>query len=146
MTQKMPEFNAANLEAWTLAAQKSAPGGDLTALNWITPDGISVKPLYTAEDTAMEDLPQTVDATDDVHQPTPDTAAPVETTATEDQTPDTFNYFEWQFPELIHSLMETEHEPAHIDLLEATNDTFISHARDSRPRQRVPLGNLPPAP
>jgi methylmalonyl-CoA mutase len=57
MTQKLPEFNAANLEAWTLAAQKSAPGGDVTALNWVTPDGISVKPLYTAEDTA--NLPNT---------------------------------------------------------------------------------------
>jgi methylmalonyl-CoA mutase len=34
------------------AAQKSAPGGNVEALNWKTPDGISVKPLYTAEDTA----------------------------------------------------------------------------------------------
>ena len=30
----------------------SAPGGDVNALNWKTPDGIIVKPLYTAEDTA----------------------------------------------------------------------------------------------
>jgi methylmalonyl-CoA mutase len=52
MTQKDPEFNAASLEAWAKAAQKSAPGGDVHALNWVTPDGISVKPLYTAEDTA----------------------------------------------------------------------------------------------
>ena len=37
------------------AAAKSAPGGDVQALNWITPDGIVVKPLYTAADTA--DLP-----------------------------------------------------------------------------------------
>jgi len=57
MTQKDPEFKAANLEAWAQAAQKSAPGGDVHALNWVTPDGISVKPLYTAEDTAH--LPHT---------------------------------------------------------------------------------------
>ena len=52
MSQNKPEFTPANLEAWTKAAQKSAPGGDVSALNWLTPDGISVKPLYTAEDTA----------------------------------------------------------------------------------------------
>jgi methylmalonyl-CoA mutase len=57
MTEKAPEFKAATLEAWTQAAQKSAPGGDVQALNWVTPDGISVKPLYTAEDTA--NLPNT---------------------------------------------------------------------------------------
>jgi len=57
MSQKPSEFAPANLEAWTKAAQKSAPGGDLNALNWVTPDGISVKPLYTAEDT--KDLPYT---------------------------------------------------------------------------------------
>ncbi|AOW13094.1 methylmalonyl-CoA mutase [Hydrogenophaga crassostreae] len=57
MTQKDPEFKAASLEAWGQAAQKSAPGGDVHALNWVTPDGISVKPLYTAEDTA--NLPYT---------------------------------------------------------------------------------------
>lgn len=33
------------------------PGGDVDALNWQTPDGISVKPLYTAED--IKDLPYT---------------------------------------------------------------------------------------
>ena len=47
-----PEFATASLEAWAKAAAKSAPGGDLNALNWVTPDGITVKPLYTAEDTA----------------------------------------------------------------------------------------------
>ncbi len=52
MTEKNPEFKAANLEAWARAAAKSAPGGNVDALNWITPDGIAVKPLYTAEDTA----------------------------------------------------------------------------------------------
>jgi len=45
-----PEFTPANLEAWAKAAAKSAPGGDLKSLDWVTPDGIAVKPLYTAED------------------------------------------------------------------------------------------------
>ncbi len=57
MTTPQPEFQPASLEAWTQAARKSAPGGNVDALNWVTPDGISVKPLYTAEDTA--NLPHT---------------------------------------------------------------------------------------
>ena len=55
MSSKSFEFNASNLEAWQKAAIKSAPGGDVSALNWKTPDGIIVKPLYTAADT--ENLP-----------------------------------------------------------------------------------------
>ena len=35
---------------WLKAAAKSAPGGNVEALNWITPEGITVKPLYTAAD------------------------------------------------------------------------------------------------
>ena len=46
------EFTPATLAQWTQAAAKSAPGGDLAALNWVTPEGIIVKPLYTAADTA----------------------------------------------------------------------------------------------
>ena len=42
---------------WLAAAGKSAPGGNLEALNWNTPDGITVKPLYTAAD--IRDLPHT---------------------------------------------------------------------------------------
>jgi methylmalonyl-CoA mutase len=45
-----PTFKPANLDDWAKAAAKSAPGGDLGALNWLTPDGIIVKPLYTAAD------------------------------------------------------------------------------------------------
>jgi methylmalonyl-CoA mutase len=52
---KSTEFQPANLEAWQKAAAKSAPGGDVQALNWMTPDGISVKPLYTADD--IKNLP-----------------------------------------------------------------------------------------
>jgi methylmalonyl-CoA mutase len=51
MTEKIPEFQSATLEAWAKAAAKSAPGGNVDALNWVTPDGITVKPLYTAADT-----------------------------------------------------------------------------------------------
>jgi len=45
-----PTFKPADLDAWAKSAAKSAPGGDLNALNWLTPDGITVKPLYTAAD------------------------------------------------------------------------------------------------
>jgi len=51
MTPKYPEFQIASPEAWAKAAAKSAPGGNVDALNWLTPDGITVKPLYTAADT-----------------------------------------------------------------------------------------------
>ncbi len=42
--------NSADLAAWQKAAAKSAPGGQVEALNWTTPEGIVVKPLYTAAD------------------------------------------------------------------------------------------------
>ncbi len=54
-SQSSPQFQTATLEAWAKAAAKSAPGGEVSALNWETPDGITVKPLYTAADT--EGLP-----------------------------------------------------------------------------------------
>jgi methylmalonyl-CoA mutase len=50
-------FKTATLADWAKAAAKSAPGGNVDALNWHTPDGIAVKPLYTAED--VKDLPHT---------------------------------------------------------------------------------------
>ncbi|PKO40806.1 MAG: methylmalonyl-CoA mutase [Betaproteobacteria bacterium HGW-Betaproteobacteria-3] len=52
MTSNNTEFTPATLAAWQKAAAKSAPGGDVNNLNWVTPDGITVKPLYTAADTA----------------------------------------------------------------------------------------------
>ncbi|MBI2772372.1 MAG: methylmalonyl-CoA mutase [Burkholderiales bacterium] len=52
-----PEIPPASLEAWARAAARSAPGGDIDALGWRTPDGIHIKPLYTAADTAA--LPHT---------------------------------------------------------------------------------------
>ena len=50
-------FQAATLQQWTQAASKFAPGGDPKALNWVTPEGLAVKPLYTAED--LSGLPYT---------------------------------------------------------------------------------------
>ena len=50
-------FKTATLDQWAVAAAKSAPGGQVDALNWQTPEGITVKPLYTAADTAA--LPHT---------------------------------------------------------------------------------------
>ncbi|MDR2990396.1 MAG: methylmalonyl-CoA mutase family protein, partial [Burkholderiaceae bacterium] len=54
MSTSEPQFQTATLQAWTQAAAKSAPGGDPKALDWMTPDGIRVKPLYTAAD--LKDL------------------------------------------------------------------------------------------
>jgi methylmalonyl-CoA mutase len=48
-------FTSADLADWEKAAAKSAPDGDLAALNWTTPEGIAVKPLYTKRDA--EGLP-----------------------------------------------------------------------------------------
>ena len=50
-------LNSDSLAAWQKAAAKSAPGGDVDALSWITPEGIAVKPLYTAAD--LKDLSYT---------------------------------------------------------------------------------------
>ena len=47
----------ADLQAWQRAAAKSAPGGNLEGLTWRTPEGIPVKPLYTAAD--LQGLPHT---------------------------------------------------------------------------------------
>ena len=49
---KTPEVPQVSLEDWNKAAAKHAPGNDPAALNWVTPEGIHVKPLYTAADTA----------------------------------------------------------------------------------------------
>ncbi len=46
------EFRPASLSDWEKAAAKSVKGGSLDSLNWVTPDGITVKPLYTAADVA----------------------------------------------------------------------------------------------
>ncbi len=46
-----PELlNSESIANWARAAAKSAPGGELSRLTWVTPEGIHVKPLYTAVD------------------------------------------------------------------------------------------------
>jgi methylmalonyl-CoA mutase len=50
-----PKVPPASLDDWTKAAAKSAPGGDIDALVWNTPEGLKVKALYTAAD--LEGLP-----------------------------------------------------------------------------------------
>jgi methylmalonyl-CoA mutase len=45
------------LKDWARAATTSASGGDISALNWVTPEGLTVKPLYTAAD--VRGLPHT---------------------------------------------------------------------------------------
>jgi methylmalonyl-CoA mutase len=45
-------LNSKSLPAWQKAAAKSAPGGNVDALNWETPEGITMRPLYTASDLA----------------------------------------------------------------------------------------------
>ncbi len=55
------EFTPATLAQWQQAAAKSAPGGDVAALDWTTPEGIRVKPLYTAADTAALAQPELAD-------------------------------------------------------------------------------------
>ncbi|MBS0596991.1 MAG: methylmalonyl-CoA mutase [Proteobacteria bacterium] len=50
MSHDAPAFKPSTLADWNKAAAKSAPGGDVAALDWHTPDGIAVKPLYTAAD------------------------------------------------------------------------------------------------
>ena len=40
-------FDSNNLDAWEKAAAKHSPAGDVKNLNWITPEGLTVKPLYT---------------------------------------------------------------------------------------------------
>jgi methylmalonyl-CoA mutase len=52
MTARLP-----TLDDWQRAAAKSAPGGDAAALAWTTPEGLVVKPLYTAAD--LKALPDT---------------------------------------------------------------------------------------
>ncbi len=44
----------ANIDDWKKAADKEVKGKDLT---WHTPEGIAVKPLYTAEDAGDPGLP-----------------------------------------------------------------------------------------
>ncbi|MBM5810532.1 MAG: methylmalonyl-CoA mutase [Gammaproteobacteria bacterium] len=52
MTDQEDLPDSGQLDLWRQAAARSAPGGDPDALNWRTPEGLAVKPLYTAADLA----------------------------------------------------------------------------------------------
>jgi methylmalonyl-CoA mutase len=52
---KHPEVAVPPLDVWAKAAAKAAPDGDLSRLDWKTPEGLTVKPLYTKAD--VEKLP-----------------------------------------------------------------------------------------
>ncbi|MBP7201659.1 MAG: methylmalonyl-CoA mutase [Propionivibrio sp.] len=57
-SENKPVFaDSSNLDAWKKAASKTAPGGDVDNIKWVTSEGITVKPLYTKADVA--DLPYT---------------------------------------------------------------------------------------
>ncbi|MEH6587803.1 MAG: methylmalonyl-CoA mutase [Halioglobus sp.] len=51
MTDEIYDKKSATPEAWTELATKQMRGKPLDALTWETPEGIDVKPLYTAADT-----------------------------------------------------------------------------------------------
>jgi methylmalonyl-CoA mutase len=51
----MTDFPNKTLDDWKALAEKELRGKPLDGLTWQTPEGIDVKPLYTAEDT--QDLP-----------------------------------------------------------------------------------------
>ncbi|TAK53978.1 MAG: methylmalonyl-CoA mutase [Gammaproteobacteria bacterium] len=57
MTDQEDLQDSSPLDRWRQAAARSAPGGDPEALNWRTPEGLVVKPLYTAAD--LVSLPST---------------------------------------------------------------------------------------
>ncbi|MBW6510898.1 MAG: methylmalonyl-CoA mutase [Desulfuromonadaceae bacterium] len=48
----MNEFSKPTLGEWEKQAKKEKKSDDLSGLNWQTPEGITVKPLYTQADTA----------------------------------------------------------------------------------------------
>ncbi|MDT8424302.1 MAG: methylmalonyl-CoA mutase [Desulfuromonadales bacterium] len=48
----MSEFSKPTLGEWEKQAKKEKKSDDLSALDWQTPEGITVKPLYTQADTA----------------------------------------------------------------------------------------------
>ncbi|HRF72602.1 MAG TPA: methylmalonyl-CoA mutase family protein, partial [Accumulibacter sp.] len=49
--------DSASLDAWKKAAAKALRGAELETLNWVTPEGVVVKPLYTRQD--LDGLPYT---------------------------------------------------------------------------------------
>ncbi|WP_165226055.1 methylmalonyl-CoA mutase [Aquisphaera insulae] len=58
MSENLP--NSSNLDAWVKSASKFAPGGKAENLDWKTPEGIDVKPLYTRKDVEGLDYADTL--------------------------------------------------------------------------------------
>ncbi|MDB5773640.1 MAG: methylmalonyl-CoA mutase [Burkholderia sp.] len=56
-SQSPPSYRPASIEEWAKAAARSVPDTALDSLSWLTPEGIAVKPLYTAGD--IKELPYT---------------------------------------------------------------------------------------
>ncbi|MGM0559896.1 MAG: methylmalonyl-CoA mutase [Pseudomonadota bacterium] len=52
----MADFSKPSREDWEALARKELKDGDPESLNWQTPEGITVKPLYTAEDLEALEL------------------------------------------------------------------------------------------
>ena len=46
-----------NKKNWVELAEKQMKGKSIDTLNWATPEGITVKPLYTAEDLGVSQYP-----------------------------------------------------------------------------------------
>ncbi len=57
MSDKIYDPASANPESWRAEAEKGLKGKGIEALTWHTPEGVDVKPLYTAED--LENLEYT---------------------------------------------------------------------------------------
>ena len=49
----MADFETKTLEDWRRLASKELKGTDPDELIWHTPEGIAIKPLYTAEDLSL---------------------------------------------------------------------------------------------
>ncbi len=58
--KKIYDKSAATPEAWAQLAEKQMRGKPLDSLTWNTPEGIDVKPLYTAADTATLEYADTM--------------------------------------------------------------------------------------
>ncbi|MEO7851657.1 MAG: methylmalonyl-CoA mutase family protein, partial [Rubrivivax sp.] len=50
MDRPKTEYAIPTFEQWAQAAARSVKGGDLATLTWHTPEGLLLKPLYTADD------------------------------------------------------------------------------------------------
>ena len=56
----MAEFNKRGLEDWKKLAEKDLAGEKLETLDWQTPEGITIKPLYTAQDLEALEFTNTI--------------------------------------------------------------------------------------